>query len=79
NGAALTFAIVSQPANGTVNLTNASTGAFTYTPNAGFSGTDSFTFDASDSGGASNTATETVTVNAPAVAAPTAANGSVTT
>ncbi|EQD52260.1 preprocellulomonadin, partial [mine drainage metagenome] len=64
NGAALTFAIVSQPANGTVSLTNASTGAFTYTPNTGFSGTDSFTFNASDSGGTSNTATETVTVNA---------------
>ena len=79
SGAALTFAIVSQPANGTVNLTNASSGAFTYTPNSGFTGSDSFTFDASDSGGASNTATESVTVNAPAVAAPTASNGSVTT
>ncbi len=64
SGAALTFAIVAQPANGSVTLTNSSTGAFTYTPNSGFSGTDSFTFDASDSGGTSNTATETVTVNA---------------
>jgi kumamolisin len=60
---ALTFQIVTQPSNGTVTLTNASTGAFTYTPNSGFTGTDSFTFDASDSGGTSNTATETVTVN----------------
>ncbi len=79
SGAALSFAIVAQPANGSVTLTNASTGAFTYTPNSGFSGTDSFTFDASDSGGTSNTATETVTVQAPTVAAPTASNGSVTT
>ena len=79
SGAALTFAIVAQPANGSVTLTNSSTGAFTYTPNSGFSGTDSFTFDASDSGGTSNTATETVTVQAPTVAAPTASNGSVTT
>jgi kumamolisin len=79
SGASLTFAIVSQPANGTVSLTDTSTGAFTYTPNTGFTGTDSFTFDASDSGGTSNTASESVTVNAPAVAAPTAANGSVTT
>jgi kumamolisin len=60
---ALTFQIVTQPSNGTVTLTNAATGAFTYTPNSGFTGTDSFTFDASDSGGTSNTATETVTVN----------------
>jgi kumamolisin len=76
---ALTFQIVAQPADGTVTITDASTGAFTYTPNSGFTGTDSFTFDASDSGGTSNTATETVTVNAPAVPAPTAQNGSVTT
>jgi len=76
---ALTFQIVTQPSNGTVTITNAATGAFTYTPNSGFTGTDSFTFDASDSGGTSNTATETVTVNAPAVPAPTAQNGSVTT
>ncbi len=64
SGAALTFAIVAQPANGSVTLTNSSTGAFTYTPASGFSGTDSFTFNASDSGGTSNTATETVTVKA---------------
>ena len=63
SGATLTFGIVSQPANGSVALTNASTGAFTYTPTSGFSGTDSFTFDASDSGGTSNTATETITVS----------------
>ncbi len=62
-GAALTFAIVGQPADGTVSITNTSTGAFTYTPNANFYGTDSFTFDATDSSGnVSNTATETVTV-----------------
>ncbi len=60
---ALTFQIVSQPTNGTVTITDTSTGAFTYTPNSGFTGTDSFTFDASDSGGTSNTATETITVN----------------
>ena len=60
---ALTFQIVSQPTNGTVTITNTATGAFTYTPSSGFTGTDSFTFDASDSGGTSNTATETITVN----------------
>ncbi len=60
---ALTFQIVSQPTNGSVTITNTATGAFTYTPSSGFTGTDSFTFDASDSGGTSNTATETITVN----------------
>ena len=60
----LTFSIVSQPSNGTVTITNTSTGAFTYTPSSNYSGSDSFTFEATDSAGqASNTATESVTVN----------------
>jgi len=62
--APLSFAIVANPGHGTVSITNASTGAFTYTPASGFSGSDSFTFDASNSGGTSNVATESVTVNA---------------
>lgn len=60
----LTFHVVTQPANGAVTVTNASTGAFTYTPASGYSGTDSFTFNASNSGGTSNTASESVTVTA---------------
>ena len=63
-GASMTFAVVAQPAHGTVTLTNASTGAFTYTPTSGYSGSDAFTFDAKDSAGTSNVATESVTVNA---------------
>ena len=62
--APLSFAIVANPGHGTVSITNASTGAFTYTPASGFSGSDSFTFDASNGGGTSNVATESVTVNA---------------
>lgn len=38
-----TFAVVTQPSHGSVTL-DASTGAFTYTPNTGFTGTDSFTY-----------------------------------
>ena len=72
----LTFAIVSQPAHGTVTLTNASTGAFTYTPNMGFSGSDSFTFTAGNSGGTSNTATETITVASPPPPPPPGGGGS---
>lgn len=55
--------IVTQPANGTVvNLGN---GLVQYTPNAGFAGTDSFTYNLmDDDGDVSNTASVTVTVQA---------------
>jgi Ca2+-binding RTX toxin-like protein len=39
-------------------------GSFTYTPNAGFSGTDSFTYQATDGSLSSNVATVTITVEA---------------
>jgi hypothetical protein len=62
-GQTLTYQIVTQPTHGTVVITNASTGAFTYTPNPGYSGADSFTFKVTDNvGGTSNVATVTVNV-----------------
>jgi hypothetical protein len=77
SGQTLTFSVVSQPGNGTVSITNASTGAYTYTPGSGFAGSDSFTFKVTDAAGtSSNTATVSVTVNDRAA---TANNGSVTT
>ena len=64
DGDSLTFAIASNPSHGSVSITNSSTGAFTYTPNSNYSGSDSFTFTATDSAGnVSNAATESVTVN----------------
>lgn len=63
-GGTLSFTVVGQPAHGTVSLTNTTTGAFTYTPASGYSGADSFTFTTSNAGGTSNTATESITVNA---------------
>lgn len=63
NGHALAYKAVSQPAHGTLTLT-ASTGAFTYMPASGFTGSDSFTFNANDGTSDSNTATVTITVNA---------------
>jgi hypothetical protein len=48
--------------NGTVTLTNSSTGAFTYQANAGAT-SDSFTFEAYDGYGYSNIATISITVN----------------
>ena len=51
---------------GTFDL--ASDGSFAYTPPSTFQGTDSFTYQASDSNGASNTATVTITVDTAPVA-----------
>jgi hypothetical protein len=60
DGDALTAGGVTQPANGAVVL--AADGSFTYTPKAGFSGTDTFTYTASDGTAASAKTTVTITV-----------------
>ena len=57
-GESLTASLWSAPANGQVTM-NAD-GSFTYTPAAGFSGTDSFVYQIEDQDG--NTATATVTL-----------------
>ncbi len=63
-GSALTVDSVTQGANGSVVIDTV-TGNPIYTPNTGFSGTDSFTYTVRDADGAvSNTATVTVTVTA---------------
>jgi len=62
DGDALTAVLVSNPANGTLTL-NAN-GSFTYVPNAGFSGTDSFTYKANDGAVDSAAATVNITVAA---------------
>ena len=70
-GTTLTAQLVSPTANGALVL-NAD-GSFTYSPNANFNGTDSFTYRASD--GALTSATQTVTINvAPVNDAPDAVN-----
>ena len=46
-----------------MTFTNPATGAYTYTPNGDFNGTDTFTFKANDGSLDSNNATITVTVN----------------
>jgi len=68
DSANLTAARVTGPANGQLTL-NAN-GSFTYTPNAGFSGSDSFTYKANDGSVDSNTATVTITVNPVGTPAP---------
>jgi VCBS repeat-containing protein len=59
DGDSLSAQLVSGPTNGTLVL-NAN-GGFTYTPTAGFTGTDSFTYRASD-GALQSSATVTITV-----------------
>jgi sugar lactone lactonase YvrE len=64
-----TFAIATQGTKGTATVTNASTGAFTFTATPGQVGADSFTFTANNGSVTSAPATITVTIqNQPPVA-----------
>ncbi len=61
DGDALSVARITDTVNnGTLSLLT--TGAFSYTPNAGFTGTDQFTYRVSDGFGGTDTATVTITV-----------------
>ncbi len=75
DGPSLGVGSFSQGANGTVALV---AGKLRYTPNAGFHGTDSFTYRATDGIADSNLATVTITVRKPNEA-PVAADLSVST
>ncbi|MBT8135622.1 MAG: tandem-95 repeat protein [Gammaproteobacteria bacterium] len=70
-GDTLTVTSVTQPANGSV--VNNNDGTVTYTPDADFSGDDTFTYTVSD-GQASDSATVTVTVSATPNQEPTPVN-----
>ncbi len=59
NGDSFTITGFTAPPNGTVELIN---GQLVYTPNDGFSGTDTFTYQICDNGGLCDEATVTVTV-----------------
>jgi VCBS repeat-containing protein len=70
-------AVVSGPAHGALTLNG--DGSFSYTPLAGFGGTDSFAYSATDSSiDSTMTATVTITVGGPNLA-PVASNGTLTT
>ena len=62
NGDSLTASLVSDVSNGSLTLD--ADGAFTYTPTAGFTGTDSFTYEASD-GDSTAQATASIQVRPP--------------
>ena len=61
DGDPLTAVLVNNPTNGTLVLNG--DGSFLYTPNAGFAGTDSFTYLANDGQADSALATATIAVN----------------
>ena len=62
NGDPLTYSIVSSSTRGTALVTNPDTGDFTYTPNPGEEGSDSFSFKANDGSKDSNVVTVSVTI-----------------
>ncbi|WP_436525864.1 Ig-like domain-containing protein [Actinoplanes sp. HUAS TT8] len=73
-GDALFVSGASNPAHGTV--VRETNGKLTYTPDAGWSGTDSFTYTLNDGQGGTDTATVTITVgNAPPTARPDTVTG----
>ncbi|MBI4053917.1 MAG: S8 family serine peptidase [Candidatus Doudnabacteria bacterium] len=84
----LNFTVVTGPANGTLGslanqpctsgTPNLDTAQITYTPNANFNGSDSFTYKVNDGSADSNTATVSITVN-PVNDTPAADNKAVTT
>jgi hypothetical protein len=67
--APLAYAIVGTPAHGTLSLT-AATGQAVYTPAPGYSGPDSFSYDASSSHGTAAVVTASIAVGAAPVVAP---------
>jgi len=76
DGNPLTAVLNTSPSNG--NLTLNSNGSFSYTPNANFNGSDSFTYRANDGQANSNIATVMITVN-PVNDPPTAVGDSYST
>ena len=78
DGDALTFSIVDQPINGTLSGNYGTTGKVTYTPNANYNGSDSFTFKVNDGTADSEAKTISLTVT-PVEDAPVANAESFTT
>ena len=78
DGDTLTYSITTQGSKGTAVITGTTTGNYTYTPNAGVYGTDTFFFRVRDPGGLTSTAAVTVTISK-VNHAPVAQSGALTT
>lgn len=76
NGDVLLARISQGPMNGVVEM--ASDGSFSYTPNPGFTGTDSFTYVVSDSSFTSNSSMVTIEVSTPLPEGDFSGDGNVT-
>ena len=63
DGTPLTYAIASSPSHGSLANLNASTGVVVYTPAAGYTGADSFTYTVTSGGDTSPAGTVTLTVS----------------
>ena len=63
DGDSLTYSLKSSPNHGTLSSFDKDTGSVVYSPKSGYTGTDSFTFTASDESSTSNTAKVSITVN----------------
>lgn len=66
DGDPVTMSIATPPAHGTLGSVNQAAGTVLYTPDAGYSGPDSFTYTTSDGTNSASPATATITVAAPA-------------
>ena len=77
DGDSLTFTVTGSPANGSVSL-NPATGTFTYSPNANYNGSDSFTVTISDGNGGATTSLVSIGVT-PVNDVPVTSNQNLTT
>jgi hypothetical protein len=69
-GATVTYALNTNPAHGSVSALDSAAGKVTYTPTAGYSGPDSFTYHATSNNGTAATQTVSLTVKPPVVRPP---------
>ena len=70
DGDGLTYSLRSSPSHGSLSSFNEDTGSVVYNPDNGYTGSDSFTFTASDGTSTSNTGKVSITVNSLAPEAP---------
>jgi len=71
DGDGLTYSLKSSPSHGSLSSFNEDTGSVVYNPDSDYTGSDSFTFTASDETSTSNTGKVSIIVNSAAPEAPT--------